>query len=146
MKIYCCDCAKVITARLSAGNKKKARFWSCPTCQNYVGCHKGQIQPLGCIAGSKLRKARIMVHKMLDPLWRGNNKRRVIIYNLLSDHIGRPYHTADIRTLKEAEEICVYIKKGLYSIVNKTEKKSRQKAKQENRKWRRIRKKKKRKQ
>lgn len=47
-------------------------FWVCVFCGAYVGTHEdGKLigQPLGTAANAELRKARIMTHARIDPLW-----------------------------------------------------------------------------
>ena len=44
-------------------------FYICRPCDAYVGCHKGTTNPLGTPANAKLRRLRIAVHNLLDPMW-----------------------------------------------------------------------------
>lgn len=44
--------------------------WRCDACPDaYVGCHPGTTEPLGFPAGPELRRARMFLHKRMDPLW-----------------------------------------------------------------------------
>lgn len=44
------------------------KFYLC-LCGAYVGCHQGTENSLGSPAHGDLRKARIAVHALFDPLW-----------------------------------------------------------------------------
>lgn len=121
MKIYCCECLKKVDARLITGEKVYShrpdlfslQFWECPTCLNFVGCHsktKNKTKPLGCIANKEIKNARREIHKILDPIWKKGIVRRKEVYARLSEKIGKKYHTAEIRSLKEAREIYLIVK------------------------------------
>ena len=114
--IFCCGCQVDVEAELVFGRKiyphRKdlglLRFWQCPTCDNYVGCHKsegGTPAPLGVIPTPELRRLRSQIHDKIDPLWRGGKVTRAKLYNLLDQKLGRIYHTALIRTPEEAREV-----------------------------------------
>ena len=45
------------------------KLYLCRSCDAYVGVHKGTTDALGTPANFPLRKQRIRVHKLLDPLW-----------------------------------------------------------------------------
>ena len=40
-----------------------------PTCDAFVGCHKGATRPLGRLADPELREWRSRAHVAFDPLW-----------------------------------------------------------------------------
>ncbi len=120
--IYCCGCEKDVHARLTTGAEvyprrddlHKLPFWKCDMCRNTVGCHHktdDQTRPLGIIATPEIKNARQHIHKVLDPLWckgsggKKDKKRRKEIYALISNKLGKEYHTAEIRTLEEARII-----------------------------------------
>lgn len=116
MKIYCCSCSKKVNARLTDGKEvyphllylHKLPFWICDSCKNFVGCHhktKNRTRPLGCIPTQELKKARTEIHKILDPLWHSGKISRKEVYAHLSKKLGWKYHTANIRTIKEARTI-----------------------------------------
>lgn len=118
--IYCCECQKDTIARLTDGreiypNRRDLYvlpFWKCDVCKNYVGCHHKTSQrtkPLGNIPNNAIRNARKHIHTILDPLWKGGNMRRKEVYALISEAIGKQYHTAEIKTVDEARQV--------YSIV-----------------------------
>jgi hypothetical protein len=116
MIIHCCECNIFIEARLTNGEEiyphridlYKLPFWICDKCSNYVGCHhktKNRTMPLGSIPTPELRKERRYMHSILDPIWKSGKMKRKDIYAMISKKIGRDFHTADIRTTKEALEI-----------------------------------------
>ena len=111
--IFCCGCQREIEARLTYGAEIYPHrrdlwllpFWKCDGCQNYVGCHHNSRQPhspLGNIPTAIMRALRIEIHSVLDGLWKHKGFRRGDVYRRLSQHIGRPYHTGEIRTVEEA--------------------------------------------
>jgi len=113
MVVYCCECGKEIVARLTDGAEiyphrpdlSDLPFWKCNECGNYVGCHhktKSRIRPLGCIPSPKIRSARKQIHALLDPLWKSGKMKRGAVYQVLSEALGRKYHTAELRTIREA--------------------------------------------
>lgn len=116
MKIYCCGCEADIAARLTDGleiyphrpDLATLPFWRCDACGNFVGCHhktKQRTRPLGCIPTTKIKHARRNIHSILDPLWKEGLIPRGKIYNQISQELGRKYHTAEIRSLQEAEVV-----------------------------------------
>jgi len=122
MKIYCCGCQKEILARLTDGAEiyphrsdlQDLPFWKCDRCGNHVGCHhktKNRTTPLGCIPTGELRNARKEIHKILDPLWKSGRMDRKTLYATISEHLGRRFHSAEIRSIEEAREIYRLIRK-----------------------------------
>ena len=116
MKIYCCECKCEVEARLTNGvetyphrpDLSHLPFWKCDKCANFVGCHyksKDKRQPLGCIPTNEIKKVRRQIHRTLDPLWESGKYDRKQIYAIISKRIGKTYHTAEIRSLEEANEI-----------------------------------------
>lgn len=116
MKIYCTGCNATVNARLTSGSEiyphrndlNLLPFWVCDNCQNYVGCHhktKNRTQPLGCIPTAELRKARNEVHKILDPLWKSGVIQRKKLYFTIGEKLGYKFHSANIQSVKEAEEV-----------------------------------------
>jgi hypothetical protein len=123
MTIYCGICDKKQEIILTTGKEIyphrkdlfKLKFWKCPVCGGYVGTHKNskKHKPLGCIVSKEVKNARIRIHKLLDILWSSPcefNYSRKELYKKISEHIGRKYHTAKIKTLKEANEIYIFIR------------------------------------
>ena len=112
-KLFCVACGEDVDARLTNGSEiyphridlKHKCFWVCDACNNYVGCHPGRMKPLGVIPTDKLRKLRSEIHAIIDPIWRSGVKTRAQVYKLLSNKIGKEYHTANIASVAEAENI-----------------------------------------
>lgn len=119
VKLYCCGCGEEVEARLTDGaeiyphrpdlNHPAPRpYWRCDACGNYVGCHwktEDRTRPLGNIPTAELREARRKIHELLDSLWEQGTLRRSFIYNALSEALGYPYHTGEIRTIEEARRV-----------------------------------------
>jgi hypothetical protein len=114
-QIFCCGCQTEIQARLTDGKEIylhrpdlwRLKFWRCPTCGNYVGCHAkgGGTTPLGSIPTPELRQARSVIHRLIDPLWRNGRITRDKLYASMSEALGYPFHTADIRSAGEAGRV-----------------------------------------
>ena len=114
--IYCCACRVDVDARLATGAEiyphrsdlHALPFWKCDACGNYVGCHhktKDRTRPLGCIPTKRIKALRIRIHSVLDPIWISGKMRRSDVYAMVSDRIGKEYHTGEIRTEDEAQQI-----------------------------------------
>lgn len=122
--IYCCGCNATITARLTDGaeiypHRKDLYdlpFWKCDACKNYVGCHhktSNRTNPLGHISTPQLRKAKVHIHALIDPIWQKGLIPRGKLYAIISKKIGWSFHTANIKTIEEARKIyrvCAEIK------------------------------------
>ena len=89
-------------------------FWRCDVCGNFVGCHhktKDRTRPLGCIPNPEMKKARMHIHKILDPLWKDKKIKRGAIYSMIAENMGwEEYHTAELRTLEDARAVYRCIK------------------------------------
>jgi hypothetical protein len=110
--IYCCACKKGTEAEKIWGsdvypNREdlyKKRFYRCPACLNYVGTHKGSEKPLGVIPTPIFKNMHREIHSLIDPLWEFEGKeKRNEVYRKMKKlmKLGRPYHTAELRTLEE---------------------------------------------
>lgn len=119
--IYCHQCGDEVEARLTNGAEiyphrpdlKDLPFWKHDVCGNYVGCHHktdNPTEPLGTIPTEEARKARSMVHRTIDPLWKSGKISRRKLYGKLSKHLGKTYHTANVTTWREAFDICDFAK------------------------------------
>lgn len=126
VKLYCCECASKITARLTSGAEIYPRrsglaslpFWKCDACGNHVGCHHkttNPTRPLGCIPNAAVRNARQHIHALIDPAWKTGKVKRAEIYRHLSERTGRQYHTAHIRSVEEAREVYVMAREFIRS-------------------------------
>lgn len=120
--VYCCQCGEKVKANLVRGNiiyphredLYTVFFWQCPECKNYVGVHKNSKtkHPLGTIPTPEIRNARNKIHDILDPLWRDkrkSRKKRDVIYNYLSNKLGKKFHTAWVININEARQIYKWI-------------------------------------
>lgn len=116
MLIHCCGCDEKIEARLTDGGEvyphrrdlSALPFWMCDTCGNFVGCHyktNRPTMPLGCMPTPEINNARRHIHAKLDPIWQGGKMTRKEIYKKISERLGRGYHTANIRSIREAREV-----------------------------------------
>ncbi len=116
MNIYCCCCEKNISAKLTDGSEIYPRrrdlydlpFWKCDVCNNYVGCHhetKNRIKPLGCIVTKEVKKARIDIHKLIDPYWKSGKFKRSHLYFLIGKKLERTFHIGEIKSIAEAREV-----------------------------------------
>ena len=116
MKLWCCQCQAEIEARLTTGAEISSHRpdlatlprWVCDGCKNHVGTyHKTSMptKPLGNIPSQEIKKARILIHALIDPAWKSGKVKRRAIYAHLSDKLGRDYHTAELRTIEEARTI-----------------------------------------
>jgi len=126
--VWCCGCGEEVTARLTDGREVYPHrrdlaglpFWKCDGCGNHVGCHHktaDRTRPLGIIPTPELRNARSHIHRILDPIWQGKRIARGKIYAILSDKIGRQYHTGEIRTLDEARTVYRAVQEVARSIT-----------------------------
>ena len=116
MQIDCCGCGAKVEARLTDGSEvyphrkdlHSLPFWKCDTCNNFVGCHyktRDRTRPLGCIPTPEIKRARVHIHALLDPIWKNGKMSRKKLYSKISKQIGWNYHTAKIRSIDEARTI-----------------------------------------
>lgn len=121
MKIYCCNCSKDVDARLTSGKEIYPHrsdlgdlpFWICDCCKQFVGCHHKTTEktnPLGVIPSPEIKEKRKVIHELLDPIWRQDRIRRNDVYKMMKIKTGKVYHTAEIRTLDEANKVIGFIK------------------------------------
>ena len=125
MKIYCCGCEKHVKARITCGKEiyphradlHDLKFWKCDICKNHVGCHaNSNNKPLGCIATPEIKKERMRIHKIIDPLWKNGLLSRKTLYAMISEKTGVCYHTANIKSIEQAvfiQEIAKEIAKSI---------------------------------
>ncbi|WP_409930189.1 zinc-finger-containing protein [Vibrio owensii] len=67
------------------------------------------ITPLGIIATPEIKNARKHIHALMDPLWKSGKIKRGKLYAMLSNRIGKTYHTGEIRTLSDARLVYRHI-------------------------------------
>lgn len=83
-------------------------FWKCDTFRNYVGCHHetaDRTKPLGNIPTREIMNARKHIHALFDPIWKQKRMPRGKIYAIISERIGKQYHTGEIASLEEARRV-----------------------------------------
>lgn len=122
-QIFCVECNKEQTCKMIKGDRAyphrrdlhHKNFWECPSCLNFVGTHhKGEsTKPLGCIPNKEMKKIRMQIHAILDPIWQNREMSRAEVYKKVSEKIGYEYHTAEIRTIDEAKKIYSAVKELL---------------------------------
>lgn len=66
------------------------KFYSCASCDAYVGCHWDGATPLGRLADEELRKAKSTAHAIFDPLWKSRKISRGMAYGWLAKTMGIP--------------------------------------------------------
>lgn len=86
-------------------------FYICDGCDAYVGCHKGTIEPLGCLANAELRKWKSIAHKAFDPLWRDGGMKRSQAYRELAEALN--IEPEDCHIGMFSVEMC----KGVYGMI-----------------------------
>ena len=121
-KIFCCGCQADVDARLVTGavtyphrrDLAKLPFWKCDGCGNFVGCHhktSERTRPLGVIPTQELKAARQEIHRIIDPIWKSGRVPRAKLYGMIAHVIGvKEYHTADIRSIDEANNVLRVVK------------------------------------
>ena len=126
-EIWCGNCQKKVRARLVHGDKVYPHrpdlyslpFWECPTCENSVGTHHKSadpLKPLGVIATQEMKRARVTIHNLIDPIWHSRVMTRTQVYKYISTRLGYQYHTGELRSMTEANrvlEIVEQLRKGI---------------------------------
>ena len=100
----------------------KKPFWACEPCGAYVGCHPGTENPLGRLANSELRSAKVSVHAAFDPLWRSGRMSRNAAYRWLAENLGievRHCHVGmfDVEMCRKAVFLCESLEKESHGTV-----------------------------
>lgn len=131
--IYCVGCQEDVEADLISGKMiypgradlADIPIWRCPTCMNTVGCHhktEKPTRPLGVIATPELKKKRMKIHSVLDPMWESGKYTRQKVYSQLSEDLGYSFHTANLRSVAEANRVirvlCMYNRYGLGELTS----------------------------
>lgn len=117
-RIYCMGCEQEVEARLSNGAERYPHrpdladipFWTHDACKTWVGTHhktKNRLQPLGILATDEMKRARNIIHDLIDPIWKSGDMSRGQVYAYMKKHLGYNYHTGEIRTMEEARKIWV---------------------------------------
>ncbi len=118
-KLLCaCGAKTKLTTRHKYGiGGPDVPIWACQPCDSWVGCHPKSTKPLGTPADAQLRRARVLAHEALDPLWQAKmdkhkvSNARDLAYKWLARelgltkdecHIGR----MDLETCNRVVELC----------------------------------------
>lgn len=120
--LYCCECKRQVRARLTDGAEiyphrtdlMRLPFWRCDGCGNYVGCHHktdNPTKPLGVIPTQAVREARQEIHSLMDSLLASGKYNRKDLYRKITKELGWEYHTADIRDVETAKQVCKFLEK-----------------------------------
>ena len=128
MKIYCCNCCEEKHCNLVDGNiiyphrqdLSNLSFYQCPCCKNYVGCHKGTVIPLGVIPTEEMKKARMIIHSLIDPLWKNGKIKRGKLYKIMAKRLGiKEYHTGWTENIEQCRDVYKVALKISKEIENK---------------------------
>jgi len=121
-RVYCAICDKHVEYNLTTGkviyphreDLHNLTIAQCPVCYGYVGTHKKTKKPLGVIVSQEVKRERIKIHSIIDPLWKDGRIKRKHLYARISEKLGKPYHTAEIISVFDArkiKDICLEISK-----------------------------------
>lgn len=116
MPIWCVECNQVVEAELTRGefvyrgrpDLAEIPLWQCPQCKNSVGTHHKStdpLKPLGVISNRAMKRLKIEIHSLLDPIWQRGIMSRTRVYKHISDQLGVKYHTGEIRTIEDAKHV-----------------------------------------
>lgn len=111
---YCHVPAILVSSEEVYGTAQYGSMWICPNrqeCDARVGCHRGTITPLGRLANTELRLAKIAAHAAFDPLWRSRAMTRNRAYSWLAGELGidrRDCHIGrfDLETCRMVVQVC----------------------------------------
>lgn len=84
---YCGELAELVTGKRIYPHRKDLYdryFYLCKPCDAYVGTHKNTTIPLGRLANSELRLAKMFAHRSFDPLWKTGQMNRSKAYRWLA--------------------------------------------------------------
>jgi hypothetical protein len=128
MRIYCCTCGKEKECELVDGtviyphrpDLAQLNFYRCPSCKQYIGCHPNSIKPLGVIPTQEMKRARMIIHSMIDPLWKSGKISRGKLYRLIAKELGlREYHTGWTKNIKQCRDTYRAVSKVINQIGTK---------------------------
>lgn len=120
-EIFCTGCDAEVDARLTNGAEMyphrpdlaRRPFWICDTCGAFVGTHhktRDHLKPLGSLATKEVKRWRMLIHRMLDPLWQEGHIERGHAYARISTALGHTYHTGEIYNVEEGEFVYQIVK------------------------------------
>ena len=92
---YCGKKAVFMTSKEYYGKDYGTNLYMCYPCDARIGTHQRTANPLGTMAKPELRKLRMEVHRLFDPMWKpkykGNGKSQMTrseAYRWLMDTMG----------------------------------------------------------
>lgn len=111
--VYCCQCQTVVECLLKSGREiyphrpdlATIQMYECPYCHNRVGVHKGTYKALGCIPTPEIKRARMYVHNLMDPLWKSGKIKRGELYKRVSKELGYNYHNGNTKSVEELRKV-----------------------------------------
>lgn len=96
---YCGSIAKLEDSDRIYNGKSYGLMYICskyPTCDAYVGVHKGTDKPLGRLANPELRTWKKKCHALIDPLWKTGKMTRQDVYKLIQTTMGMTSEEAHV--------------------------------------------------
>ena len=110
---YCNKAAALVSGKTiypSRLDLTKQKYFLCADCDAYVGCHREGTwywvdgvkhfsagdTPLGRLADSRLRAAKMRAHSAFDPMWQENGPTRRQAYGWLAVMLGIPAEACHI--------------------------------------------------
>jgi ssDNA-binding Zn-finger/Zn-ribbon topoisomerase 1 len=128
MKLNCNNCGAIANLESSKkvyGGRDYGLLYICsnyPTCDSYIGIHRGTTKPLGSLANADTRYWRMRAHNIFDMFWREKSikksirtnkyeKPRSVAYEWLAKKLKIKYQHChigmfDIETCKKVVEVC----------------------------------------
>lgn len=111
---YCGANVKLTSSRRVYGGRDYGPIWLCeqyPTCDAYVGAHRGTTTPLGRLANAELRAEKKAVHDAFDPIWKHGGMRRAQAYAKLAELLGIESNDChigmfDVEMCRRARALC----------------------------------------
>lgn len=111
---YCNSVAELVTGNTIFKNRKDLAdryYYLCNSCDAYIGTIKGTKTPLGRLADPALRKAKVDLHSIFDPLFITGSKTRKDAYIWLATELGISVYSChigkfDLDQCLKAIEVC----------------------------------------
>jgi hypothetical protein len=103
-----CDNCNSPKIRLIEAEGRSGKVWHCDRCKASVGCHNGTISPFGLMATGKVRRLRVEVHRVFDPLWKNAGLSRDEAYFWLQTTLGISAEACHISMLSEKQLIVAF--------------------------------------
>jgi hypothetical protein len=99
------DKVRLILNEVLFGVRKGAwpYVYHCEVCKASVGCHPGTFEPMGRMAGRRVRRLRHEAHVAFDQLWQGGLMNRTAAYRWLAEQLRIPFEWCHIAWLTEPQ-------------------------------------------